>query len=71
MDWIDLVDRLELHDDLLRDQQVDSIPGIDSEPLVRDGQDELTLDPVRPRVMSSCARHASYADSSNPGPSDR
>ena len=44
VDRIDPIDRLEFHDDLIGDQQVDAVPGVDSEPSIRDRQSQLTLD---------------------------
>lgn len=43
MDRLDTIDRFDLNNDEIRDQQIDSIPGIQLQSLVADGQLQLPL----------------------------
>ncbi len=68
MNWNDLRDRLDFDHHTFLDEQVDPIGNLQHETVVSHRHQNLATN-GESSLSSSCARHAWYADSSNPGPS--
>ena len=70
MQRVQSLDRLEFHDHVTLDNQIQPVSDVEVQVTVRDRLRYLTFQ-RQAAPVNSCTRQASYADSSKPGPSAR